>query len=447
MNPRASMGIPAACLLLACSGSSDSKDAPNAPQETPDQTSFQATWKPETLVLGEATVRDKLRNPEASDGSYEFDPSLTSVASLAPGQPLLLTGVDLVKVDSVEVRPDTVIVKTEPALLTDAVSDATLAWDVAADMASAIRTAPQFASTTHLAAAPQFPCDTQINPNGCQPKTTFSGKLGNLDASQAMVLNPDGSLKMDLTIKFPQQGTAVLSVAASAVLKGFRQQGNVQIRSGALGQGSIGVSGLDLDLDLNVGAVAMGQSDDTFKYPIEVTFPYALGPLPAYFKLSATISLNPVLSESSSARSHVHFHVGGSLGLALNGTNLVGMGGLKSLDGDAPKLEEVETVSPVAGGFGVLVEFPKITFGIGAAKVAATEGYLSGKEEVVINSSVVLGALGLIDGTCTTVSANVGAYAGGAIRLLGKSFSQEKQLSGVTREVSKKGNPSMSMCQ
>ncbi len=424
------------------SGTSDSTTPATM---APDQTSFEATWKPETVVLDAATIQSKLVNPGATDGIYQFDASLTQLADLAPGQVLVLTGVDLVKVTSVEVLPNAILVSTTPASLVDAATDVNASWDIGADLSQPVAIAPTLPSL-RTESAPTALCEPDSDGGPCLPKLTFSGKLGNLDASQQFIKNPDGSLKMTLTIKYPEAGGAVLSVAGTALLLSFRQRGEITLAKGGQIQGFFGLDRVDLDLDLSVGAVAMGTSDNTFKYPLELTFPFGLGPLPAYFKLGGKIALNPSLSSTSSARSHVRYHVAGNIGVKVVGTDVTVFGSLPTVDEKLPSATDTDTVSTVTAGLGVMVEFPRVTFGIGVAKVAASEGFLVGKSEVVINEVIRLDGMGLIAGNCTTVNANVGAYAGGTLRLLGKSFTQEKQIFGATHQAVKAGNPTMAMC-
>jgi hypothetical protein len=415
----------------------------------PDHTSFQAAWKPDTIVVDQATVQSKLTNPTAGNGVYRFEPSLAQVASALPGQTLVLTGVDLVKIDSVVVQPDAIVVTTEPASLLDAATDANVSWDIGVDMSQPLRT-QSFAPHLRLASDPATVCEATADAGPCIPTTTYKGMLGSLQATQSLAHNPDGSLKMTTSLEFPLQAgsPAVLSVVGTALLHSFREQGSIIVQASSLTSASVALRDVDLDLDLDVGAVALGTNgkSDRFEFPIEMTFPFTLGPLPAYFKLGMSIELNSTLTSTSSARSHVHFHVGGSGELQSDGTSLNGTGTLDSVDGMPPTVMDTETVSTATAGFGVVLNWPKVSFGVGLAEVAAGEAYLTGKEEVVINETINLNNHGLIAGNCTIVSANNGLFVGGTIRLAGLTFKLEKQIFGMDREVFKGGNPTIAEC-
>src|SRR4051812_35654273 len=136
----------AALAVWGCSAKDDTKDdtkpdaVPLAPIElAPDTTSADITWKPETVVVGADTIAASLRNRNATDGVYRFDPSAQEVAALSAGQVLVLTGVDVVRVTAVEVDDDAIVVTTEPASVTDAVSDAEISWDVGVDLSKPIQ--------------------------------------------------------------------------------------------------------------------------------------------------------------------------------------------------------------------------------------------------------------------------------------------------------------------
>lgn len=440
------------CFVAGCGSSGGSAQPPSrATPVAPDTSSFDVTWKPETVVLDAGDVAAVIRNPRAPDGIYDFDPASEMVKNLQPGQVLVLTGVDLVRVTQVDAQPDSVRVTTEPASLLDAATDVHADWDIGSDLTKQdFSTAPQglrdSISGLRIESDPTVTCSQPDAGMPCAPKPSFKGKLGNLDASEKFTLQPDGSMKMEATIKYPLDSDgAVLSVASTATLKSFRHRGNVEIVGGVLKDASFKLDDLDLDVNINAGAVAMGTSDDTFKYPIKVTFPFSIGPVPAYADVSASIALNPSLTAKSSARSQVHFHVTGAMGITAAGKTLSGSGSLNPVEG-APAAKESEVVSTTTAGLGVVLEFPVLTLGVGIKKVASLEATLKGKEEVVVNDIVSLNGLGLIKGSCLTVDANVGAYAAGELTLLNLSFGQEKQLYGLQRKVVNTGNPSDDLC-
>ena len=428
----------ASALWLAACSEADGPAAsePRPTPLAPDTSSFDVSYRPETVVVDTATIESKLTNPRAADGIYRFDPSASSLAQLSAGQVLVLTGVDLVKVTSVEVTEEAIVLTTEPATLLDAVSDANVAWDIGADMSLDTQADTGGSMLRPLASPTRF-C-TPDNPQACEG--SFNGTLGNLKTTQKLETVPGGGLNLSFTIEYPLQVNSVLKVAVEGALRSFRHEGSVVIESGALSQAVVRIKDVDLEIDIHARAVAMGVSDDTFKFPVSVTFPFQLGPIPAYLTVGGSIALYPSLSDKSSFKARVKFHVNGTTGLTITGNKVTGTGALVPEGATPPAVSEVDYISTVDAGFGVLTEFPRVGLGIGIAKLASLEGYVSAKEEIVMNQTINLGGLGLISGNCATINANVGAYAGGSFRLAGVELEAEQQLFGAVREVLRKGN-------
>jgi len=434
-----------AASFVACSSASSGGAVP-APL-APDVSSFTATWKPDTVVLDDATVKSALRNPMTADGIYLFDPTLSQVAAMKPGQALVLTGVDLVKVDSVAVQSDAIVVTTEPASLLDAATDANVSWDIGADMANGPGSVPEaYVPGLRLESDPQPACDPTGDAGPCTPSLSFSGMIGNLATQQVVTFGTDGSMKMVASFTLTETATDgfALSAKFTATLKSFRHTGSVVIMGGVVQQASIALNDIDIDLDIQLNALNLGVSDGDFNLPLAITFPFSLGPIPAYFTVSASVKLNPSLSGTSLVKTSVQHHIGGALGLQVNGPSVVGTGSIDSVAGAAPVVSNSAAVCTVTAGMGMLTQYPKVAFGIGVAKLASAEVYLLGKEEIIVNDVIDLDKNLYIIGNCLTVQANTGAYYGGAMRLIGLTFKQEQEFWGKTRQVLQTGNPSTS---
>ncbi len=425
-----------ATLAAACGSASGGSDgATSDPAAGPDQTAFQVTWKPGTVVLDDATVKSALMNPTTTDGIYKLDPSQTQIAAMQAGQVLVLTGIDLVKVDSVAMSDGVVVVTTEPASLVGAATDADVTGVVGVVMgraAGAQAAPPQGARAgVRIDAVPTAT-------NGL----SYNGPLGNLSATETMAFGDDGSLTMASLVSF-MSGSATMKIAMDAVLHSFRTDGDVIIVNGALQEAYFDVKDIDMDLDFDIGAVALGASNNTFSLPVTITAPFELGPIPTFVSVAATLSLNPSLSDTSTSRTHAHFHLAGNAGVRfVNGAP----SGYGSLQNSTATTMDSDAVSTVNAGLGVLLEFPKVSFGVGLTQAGGTI-YASEKSEVVANEVMQLDSLGLISGNCLTVNGDYGTYVGGAMRLAGLSLSKEMEVWGQTNTVYQAGNPTDAVCQ
>jgi hypothetical protein len=430
------------CTVLAvwgCSGTDEGKrdGVPRTPVVlAPDTTSVNITWKPETVVVGAEAIAASLRNRYAEDGVYRFDSAATEIAALSPGQVVVLTGVDLVRVTAVETTEDAIVVSTEPASLTDAVSDAEISWGVGVDVSEPIQLNDGSGMLRPLA-APEVRCTPPLTTEGCE--SSFEGTLGNLKTKQKMTTAKDGTLKMSLSMEYPQVGNTVLKVALDADVRSFVHEGSFVIHGGSLESAYVTLRDIEVAVDIDAGAVAIGVSDDLFKLPLKLTFPFELGPIPAYVTISGAITLNPALSDESGFRTHAKFHVTGSSGFTMDKTTIRSSGSLENVGGVEPTASNVSYVSTVNAGFGVLYEFPRVGLGIGLVDKASLEGYVTPKFEVVMNEALKLDGLGLISSSCATVKGNVGVFAGGVFRLGGVKLSKEEQLYGGVHEIYRAG--------
>jgi hypothetical protein len=426
-------------VLSGCSGNEEGTPprSPRTPIElAPDTTGFEATWKAETVIVEADTIAATLLNPFAEDGVYRFAPGATTVAALTAGQIVVLTGVDLVRVLSVEATDDAIVLTTEPASLTDAVSDAVVSWDVGVDASKPIQL-NDGSGTLRPLAAPQIVCRPPAVTTEC--KSSFSGTLGNLKTTQELETEPEGTLKMKLSMEYPLQGNSVLKVALVSHVRSFRHEGSFIIHGGNLESAYVSLRDIELDVDIDAGAVAIGGGENFFKLPLKLTFPFELGPIPAYLTVSGAITITPELSEQSSLRAHAKFHVSGSAGFTIEGTTLTSSGALANVDGMEPTVSDVSYISTVTAGFGTVYEFPRIGLGIGIAEKASIEGYVTPKVEVVMNQVLKTDGLGIITSSCTKVDGNFGVFAGGSFRLGGIELGKEVQLFGATHEIYEDG--------
>jgi hypothetical protein len=402
----------------------------------PDTTSADFTWKPETVIVGADTIAANLQNRYADDGVYRFDPAATEIAALSPGIVVVLTGVDLVRVTDVAVTADAITLTTEPASIPDAVSDAEVTWDVGVDVSQPIQQNDGSGMLRPLA-APEVVCAPPDVQDAC--KSTFTGSLGNLKTTQKLETTPDGSLKMKLSMEYPQDGNTVMKVALNATVRSFRQEGSFIIHGGSLESAYVSLRDIDIDVDLDAGAVAIGASDDLFKLPLKLTFPFELGPLPAYITVQGELGLNPSLSDQSSFRARTTFHVSGSTGFTVNGSSITATGSLDNVGGTPPAVSNVSYISTVNAGFELLGTFPRVGLGIGLVDKVNVEGYVAPKFEVVMNQALTTDGLGIITSSCATVKANYGVFAGGSFRFGNIKLKQETQLFGVANDTYKDG--------
>jgi len=134
---RSGMGgtLAIAALAAFCACGSEGTDRGPNPAGLPDRTTFDVAWKPATRLLSEGEAKDRLLGIDAVAETYTFRADATAVAALKPGDVAVLAGIALLRVVSVDVTGEEVVLRAKRAALTDAIDRGAIAWDVGFDFA------------------------------------------------------------------------------------------------------------------------------------------------------------------------------------------------------------------------------------------------------------------------------------------------------------------------
>lgn len=84
---------------------------------------FKVTYKPSTVVVDAATVKNAFRGVEQKGQIWKFDSSAAQIAHIAPGSVVLFSNLALLKVNSIQNRDGLTVIGATPAALTDAIQD------------------------------------------------------------------------------------------------------------------------------------------------------------------------------------------------------------------------------------------------------------------------------------------------------------------------------------
>mgnify|MGYP001442232589 FL=1 len=89
---------------------------------------FDVTWSANAVRLDRATTLRALRQASRDGTVFTFTPDEPAVRALQPGQILLVWGIALLKVTSVEPAADKIVVRGTPASLPEAIDHGHIAW-------------------------------------------------------------------------------------------------------------------------------------------------------------------------------------------------------------------------------------------------------------------------------------------------------------------------------
>lgn len=416
---------------LGCSSSDPgSPDGELLPPPTPD-THFSATWKPQTVVLDADEARAALVDPVAKAGAYRFRRSAGLSGRLVPGNVLVLTGIDLVRIVSVDdSAADEIKVQTEQAGLDEAADEADLSFrldralpvfEVDETFAGSVGASPR---GLHPLAGGSVKADPGTN-------ISVEGKLGAYAMSLKGSRTADKST-LSLVLSQDLSATSKFKVSSKTTMSAINVAGKLGVHQGKKSGAEVTVDGMDLDCELSIGAVQSGVNLGKWKVPVTRRFPFMVGPIPMFVDVGMGIEIEQRVAGATSVITETTCHIyevkilydGGAAGPRVT------LGRV-----ECATLPKDYLGAGVDGGVGIRLDVPKVTFGVGNAALTGVEGglYVTPKIEVVGNVAVsrdVAGNYPVIDGTCFTVDANAGLFAGGTMKLFGFALQEETQLLG-----------------
>ncbi len=319
----------------ASSGSNVDLDAWSSGQDnlvTPDpgDVSFDATFSDDTVIISPAAVR-----PAGGGHSYTIDAA--AAGDLKPGSVLLVPGVALRKVTSIDRSGDQLRVETEFAALTDAIDDGDISWDVQLGPLSDFQTDPD---TTPPAfsdvPAAMVPAEMGVTmPDGTMRQVNWT-RSGNEEFPLQWRYSQDGldyvfalgpgaeHLTLYIQVTRDVGGRTAMAYTAEGTVRAPRTSGNVSIRGGALKAADINQQGLHGTLDLSV-AVAGGGGKIPFDFELPgIWFKYIVpvGPIPLTVGINARVIGDVEVPVEASAQANAHFTFGGDAGFKFAGSSV-----------------------------------------------------------------------------------------------------------------------------
>jgi hypothetical protein len=416
--------IVAASLVFGACGSDDDPGPYIA--SDPDKIEFDVDWKPETkMVTG---LVNHLTNADFTTNTYTFGGTaeeLQDLAALAVGDIAVVDDVGLFKIEEITVSGDQVVIKTADAQLSDAIQDGTIEWDLGFDP---LRT-DRFIGIQVGALEPMrlYPRKAVVNSAiGIVEKVEWSGSWGGFNVKITMA--PAGE-NIDFTISASYDvGKAKGKIVGKGTIRGYRTSGLVLLENGTTTNFRFVARGIDVDMDLEFGAVELGMMDGNFSFPAKIVLPFALGPIPAWYSMGSVIEVQSTLKAETSALAKAHLKFRGAAGIRKDTAEDSGLMPMANIDNIDVEFIKGESVATLTSGLGVLIQFPRIEVGLGLPGTGA-ESYMTVKNEVVANTNVKYEAAGpypVITGTCLEVGVNLGVYVGGAFKALGFTLASKE---------------------
>lgn len=296
----------------------------------PGEVTFDATFSDDTVIVSPAAVRQ-------TNGSHTYSLDPAAAADLETGSVLLIPGVALRKVTSVNRSGDQVQVQTEFAALTDAITDGDISWDVQLGPLSDFQTDPD---TTPPAfsdvPASMIPSEMGVTmPDGTTRQVNWT-RSGNEEFPLHWKYSQDGldyvfalgpaaeDLTLYIQVTRDVGGRTAMAYTAEGTVRAPRTSGNVSIRGSSLKAADINQQGMTGTLDLSV-AVAGGGGKIPFDFELPgIWFKYIVpvGPIPLTVGINARVIGDVEVPAEASAQANAHFTFGGDAGFQFSGTSV-----------------------------------------------------------------------------------------------------------------------------
>jgi hypothetical protein len=371
--------------VAANGGSSAAPTELNSPQSaaspvaTPEQTTFNVTWNPQTKVIDAATVSQAYRGV-AQDGSLTFDAaSAPAIAALTPGTVTVFSGLALRKIVSVRSDGNQLHVVTAPAALNEAISDGQIAWKYNVNFANLAYVTPPGFHRVDVADDPNTWIDRLLaSPALADAPVHYNGSIQDWDIDMKLTPNGD-NLEMELTAD-KRHGGGLLEVKATGELDSLTNSVNIDLANGQTKR--IGISDGNLhgkfDLTWSVTFDKDHGGDDkeifneaaVIKLPLGFRIPFFVGPLPFELNIKTGFSFSPAFtSKTTVAQGSYHASFGGDV--AVNDATSGG-GAQSTMDSDGGLDSYGGTLSVAPLGLSLTVMMPKIEIKLGAPEELET---------------------------------------------------------------------------
>lgn len=330
-----------------------------------DQMTFDVEWDPDATLIGPAQVGLMLKSAN-DNGRYVLDASAVQDAGLdvSAGKVLVIHGLGVRRVVSVQAAGSDLNVNTEYAPLTDAVVNGDLAWDYGIVFGA------------DRVTAQAIPLGPVYSAQGTyQPKVTF--KVGDYEIEVELSLNETVSpktLKFKLTLTKDLGGAKVQAVAEGEVTS-FRSAANIGIRSKQLTRFNSNANKLKGQGSLSLIMLASGRDVIDFKPELPLAkFPFLVGWIPATVGIGAQFVINASVPFDGSVSVQAQFTYDSDLGLKYQGTKLISNTGLRSYEIGEEEEPHTGASSAVSGNFGV--GFPRLSLSLGQKPLAEVVGWM-----------------------------------------------------------------------
>ncbi|MGM0559278.1 MAG: hypothetical protein ACQEVA_23040 [Myxococcota bacterium] len=395
-----------------------------------DESSFDVDWSADTVVADEATVLADLEDLQPWDDVYRVPAESELLDGIEQGSIVVWPQVGIFEIVEVRDDGDMVEIETKWARFSDAVDRADIQFTHALEAGQPGR------------AVGMRPAPTQSNQLSSRATQSLEGEAGPFDYSEDGVTYNSGSLSTTLGVQGDtinvdfSTNTSAIKGDVSGSVSGLTAEGLIFLDPEAEDPDPsvlIDFQNVRANVTAKLSVEGAGGSDEIVT-PAVVTFPFMVGPIPAYIAVGLRFQVRSSISSPETLVSvESGFSINGSVTLGRNDDGSFGAeGSIGNFQASSPRVE-FETQS--TAGIGLDVDTPRISFGMGRPKLASASVFGTHSYEIVGNVRIDP----VEKDYCAEVGTGSAILVGGEIGAFGWSASQEYQVANQSGESSMGG--------
>ncbi len=357
-------------------------------------TQFDVQWDPSTTLVEESQLA-LLKDADTDNHVYTFDAAgvASSGLDLSPGRVMVIHGLTVRRITSVQQSGPDLVVETEYATLTEAIAEGTIAWDRLIDFS------PQTISTVTVAGQ-----EVRPRADGVVPQFKFT--VGDFTYEIDWELLGDKAT-FKFTVEKSLAGPAGAKFVAEGEIRSFRSSDLIEIQGSQLQKFDHKLEGIEGDLTLSLVVAASGRDVVNLEptYTL-MTVPFMVGPLPVQLTIKIQFVINVSVPIDGSAQINARFTYDSDLGLQFDGIDVQSTARLGGFTIDEDKMD-VGASGAIGVNFGV--GFPRIGLSIAMESIVGW-----------VQPAYLIGGSFTFTPPCKEVKARFLAAAGYSLSFLGK---------------------------
>lgn len=310
----------------------------------PDTFTFDVQLAPDTTMI-EGDDLNLLVASDTVSHIYRFDAGgvQASGLDLSEGRIMILHGIAVRRISSVETIGDDLIVETEFVALNEVITDGTVAWDYGVEF------------TSEKVQAVEMP-DGKIMYTKAGEPISFTITDGDYTYEFEATLETEKSaVKITITKGIGSAAEAKFTVEGE--IKRFRSQNTIRFENGLVREMNSRLDGMQGDLTLELVVASNSDIDFVYTLPTIMIVPFQAGPLPVLLRLKLRFQIVTLVPFGGSSLIRTGFTYDSDFGFTYDGTDVETAGGLGSITFNED-VNQTGAASAMGAKFGVA--FPRV---------------------------------------------------------------------------------------